>query len=71
MTPLQKIYMTSEYEKEDQVWLVAMTKDTELRIINSDSFTKTDITEYENLQEKQRQGNVRKRRRNELHRERG
>lgn len=24
-------------------------------IINSDSFTKTDITEYENLQEKQRQ----------------
>lgn len=47
--------MTSEYEKEDQVWLVAMTKDTELRIINSDSFTKTDITEYENLQEKQRQ----------------
>lgn len=41
--------MTSEYEKENQVWLVVMTKDTELRIINSDSLAKIDITEYENL----------------------
>lgn len=48
-----------------------MTKDTELRLINSDSLANIDITEYENLQEKQRQGNVRERRQNELQRERG
>lgn len=48
-----------------------MTKDTELRIINSDSLTKIDITEYENiLKKKQRQGNVREGRHNELQRER-
>lgn len=46
-----------------------MIKDAELRIIHSDSLAKIDITEYENLQEKQRQGNVRERKQNELHRE--
>lgn len=46
-----------------------MIKDAELRIIHSDSLAKIDIAEYENLQEKQRQGNVRERKQNELHRE--
>lgn len=46
-----------------------MTKDKELRIINSDSLSKIDITEYENILKK-RQGNVREGRHNEPQRER-